>query len=112
MTVKEFLEKKNYTIMNNREKINVADLYDQEITFEDFEIREDESGKEYAVVTVKEFPDKFFFAGKVLTDIVKELLETFGDAVHTMMNDEDIKFKLTQKKTKKGQIYTNVTFVD
>ena len=114
MTLKDFIKEQKNHLMNNKEKIETKDIVDREITLDDFEIMSGSNGESYAVVTLKEFPDKFIFAGKVLTDNIIKMYNEFGDALHAMMSDEDIKIRLTTKKAKSGKknSYTDVEFLN
>jgi hypothetical protein len=66
-------------LMQNREKMETIDVLESlTLTMDGCDLVT-KDGNEFAVVTFAEFPDNFYFAGKILTDIVK--------AVYTMEDE-------------------------
>lgn len=94
-------------IMNERDKGETDDLIGIIVTLNDYGFLTGDAG-EYAVFTVQEDPNEFFFGGKVLTDALKEFdADGYGDDIR----ENGLPMLLTKKKTKDGKkTYTAVLF--
>lgn len=92
--------------MNDRSKGDINKLVGEAIHIDDFGFIKGRDG-EYAVVSVKEHPTEFYFAGLALTDICRQVnIDN--------MRDEFAKqpIVLSIKKSKNGRNYMAVDFVD
>lgn len=113
MTIKEYIEKKNRTakLIKGKTKIETSDIIGKEITLIGYGFMTD-NGKEYAVVTLKEFPDNFLFCGKVLTDEIRKLEEEFGDDLNDILASGEVRVILKTQSSKNGRKYTSADFLE
>lgn len=113
MTIKEYIEKKNRTarLIKGKTKIETSDVIGKEITLIGYGFMTD-NGKEYAVVTLKEFPDNFLFCGKVLTDEIRKLEEEFGDDLNDILASGEVRVILKTQSSKNGRKYTSADFLE
>lgn len=95
-------------LMDGREKGDTNELLGTINTITDYGFLPNDAGEPYAVFTVKERPDKFYFGGAVLTARLSDLeAEGYHDAVIA----EGLPILLTTAKGKKSnRSYTNVEF--
>lgn len=95
-------------IMKNREKLETIDVLESMTLTLDAVDMMTKDGNEFAVVTFKEFPDGFYFGGKVLTDLVKMIYEECeaesGKPIE--LADANIELVAERKKAKSGRMYT------
>lgn len=96
------------TFMEGREKRDLKELLNQEITITDFAFLNGADGK-YAVFTIKEDDNSFYFSSSVLTS-------RFIDIEHEGLKEEvqrdGLKIILKEKKSKDtGRTYIAVEFV-
>ena len=105
-------------IMKGKTKIDVDELYGEEITINgfDFMTATDKSGesKEFAICTYEENPDVFFFAGTVLTKICKTWAAEYDsteEASDALKADGGVAIVMDKGKTKNGNKVTLVTIV-
>lgn len=105
--------KKNFGSLSKKynlkemKKLETSDLVGQEVTIEDGEIVGSD-GKEFCIVTFKEYPGAYYFGGMVLTDLVRSILtdpEAYDDLQH-----DGMPIKLTIEKSKEN--HRNYTSVD
>lgn len=101
-------------IMENKDRITVDDIisnYPDGVTITGFDMLNGEKG-DYAVCVYAEDPDKFFFAGAILTKIVTKWIKAFdGDidnASHTLGDNGGVKMRFKHGRTKRGQQLTLV----
>lgn len=113
MTIKEYIEKKNRTakLIKGKTKIETSDVIGKEITLIGYGFMTD-NGKEYAVVTLKEFPDNFLFCGKVLTDEIRKLEGEFGDDLNDILASGEVRVILKTQSSKNGRKYTSADFLE
>lgn len=113
MTIKEYIEKKNRTakLIKGKAKIETSDVIGKEITLIGYGFMTD-NGKEYAVVTLKEFPDNFLFCGKVLTDEIRKLEEEFGNDLNDILASGEVRIILNTQNSKNNRKYTSVDFLE
>ena len=94
-------------LMEGRDKGDTEELLGQDSTITDYGFLPNEAGEMYAVFTVKERPNKFYFGGTVLTDrLFKFEQEGYHDAIVT----EGLPVRLTSKKSKNNRTFVNVEF--
>lgn len=112
MTLAEKLKARQETagspIMKDREKLETIDVLESmTLTLDAVDIMT-KDGNEFAVVTFKEFPDGFYFGGKVLTDLVKMIYEESGieEGKPLTVADDNIELIAERKKSKNGRMYT------
>lgn len=95
-------------LMEGREKGDTKELIAQVTTITDYGFLPNEAGEPYAVFTVKERPNKFYFGGSVLT---ARLTELESDGYHDTIVSEGLPMLMTEAKSKKSnRAYTNVKF--
>lgn len=112
MTLAEKLRARQETagspIMKDREKLETIDVLESmTLTLDAVDIMT-KDGNEFAVVTFKEFPDGFYFGGKVLTDLVKMIYEESGieEGKPLTVAEDNIELIAERKKSKNGRMYT------
>ena len=95
-------------LMEGREKGETDELIATVCTIKEYGFLPNEAGEPYAVFTVKEIPDKFFFGGSVLT---ARLTELEADGYHNVIVEEGLPVLMTKAKSKKNKReYVNVEF--
>lgn len=95
-------------LMEGREKGETSELLATVCTITDYGFLPNEAGEPYAVFTVKEIKDKFFFGGSVLT---ARLTELEADGYHDVIVEEGLPVLMTNAKSKKSnRAYVNVEF--
>lgn len=112
MTLREALQKAQSVrvspIIGDRTKLATEEIIGLELTVNAVDLTE-KDGETFAIVTFDEFPEGFYFGGKVLTDIVCSVYEILGrnltDTI-TLADDEKFKVKATRQKSKNGRFYT------
>lgn len=104
--LKEMLKEKHSglsPLMKEREKLDTeaALTYDC-LTLSKVHLVSDSDGGMYAVVVFKECPDKFYFGGVVLTEIVIDLYKFIGQDFSEVLDveDENIELIVTERKSK------------
>ena len=113
MTLAEKLKARQETagspIMKDREKLETIDVLESMTLTLDAVDLMTKDGNEFAVVTFKEFPDGFYFGGKVLTDLVKMIYEESGieTGKPLTVKDDNIELIAERKKSKQGRNYTS-----
>ena len=102
-------------IMKDKTKVDVDELYDEEITITgfDFLTSTDKSGetKEFAVCTYAEDPGAFFFGGTIITKICKAWMADYDspeECSQALAEDGGVVIKMSKGKTKNGNKITNV----
>ena len=105
-------------IMKGKTKVDVDELYGQEITITGFDLMRgtDKSGeeKEFCVCTYAEDPEAFFFGGTILTKICKSWLADFSscaEASEALADEGGVVIVMSKGKTKNGNKITNVEIV-
>ena len=93
--------------MEGREKGETKDLVGNVTTITEYGFLPNEKGGQFAVFTVKERPDKFYFGGMVITD---QLAQLEAEGYHEAINAEGLPMLMTEKKSKNKMTYTNVEF--
>jgi hypothetical protein len=101
-------------LMTNRDKLETKDVIGEELTLTEYDIVN--SGKNtYGVCVFAEYPDKFLFAGTVLTDLLCSLQQEFGDEGRADLKENGLKLKLstqTAKKANDSGMKSNYTAVE
>lgn len=72
MDFKKFNKRKHTVDIDNRKQIKAIDLVGETLTVRDFAIVKTKNG-DSAIVLVDEYPEQFFFAGKVLTGLLSDI---------------------------------------
>lgn len=93
-------------LMQGRTKGEAAELIGQVVTIRDYGFLNGDTG-EYAVFTVDEEPQQFFFGGSVLTEQLQEMEK---DGYHAEIQADGLPMALVTRKSKKGRDYTGVIF--
>lgn len=113
MNITEWAKKRNAKgfKFDDRIKGKTEDILDKELTLIDYEFHTNARG-EYVTVIFEEFPEHFFFGGKVLTDFVKDLENEFGELeAHKQVLADGVKLSLTTAKSRAGFSYTKVNII-
>jgi len=93
-------------LMQGREKGNTEALLNTPVTINDFDYLEGDDGT-YAVFTIKEDTQQFYFGNSILTGHLQELeAKGFKNAVQ----GEGLPTLFEQKRSKQNRTYTKVTF--
>lgn len=83
----------------------------EKVTLDDYGFIKGESGDEYVVLSLMEYPKHFFFGGSVVTSKIQELDVTLDDAEKAAIKEDGIPVLFEQKAAKKGKrTYTSITF--
>ena len=93
--------------MDGKTKGELKELMGQVSTITEYGFLPSDKGGSYAVFTVKERSDKFYFGGMVLTDQLEQLE---AEGYHEAIVAEGLPVLFEEKKSKNKQTYTNVTF--
>lgn len=115
MLFKDFAKEKTTIsrLMEGREKGATKDVVGEVLTLADFDIVKNSQGF-YTICIYKEYPDKFFFGGQIITEIITEAVDKFGeDSVREDIVKDPIQWVLEDCKSKSGvNSYTRVTIID
>ena len=100
------------SIMTGKSKVDVSNIimaYPEGISVNGSSIIKGKDG-EYAVITFTEDESSFFFAGKVLTEIVQKWIEISGseEQMNEELKKEPVLIRLYDAKNKSGRTYTGV----
>lgn len=122
MNLREFakMQKMISPLMDGREKIDTKDVIGQELTLIDFDLVTPATAKPYAVCVFAEYPDKFLFAGTVMTDLLFKIADEYGDRYAEELGAVGglkIRLKTVKAKTKNPENnmcnnYTDVEILD
>jgi len=93
--------------MEGREKGDPKTLLGLISTIADYGFLKGDDSRDYVVFITKEFSDKFFFGGTVLTDQLQQLE---AEGYHETIVEEGLPFLMTEKKSKNNRSYVNVEF--
>lgn len=100
-------------LMVGRTQLTTDDIVGETLTVEEFDIIA-MNGKQYAIVVFKEYPDRYYNGGMVLTKIVLNWIADFdGDIIATseaLQKSGGVQFKFNVGKTKDGK--RNLTTVE
>lgn len=105
-------------IMDGRKRLSMDDVissYPNGVTVDGFDIIHDSKNGDYSVVTFAEDSNKFFFGGKVLTNIVHGWIAVFdGDiekASSALKDSGGVKMQFSHGRTKNGNNLTTVKII-
>ena len=93
--------------MEGREKGDTAELLGQDSTITQYGFLPNEAGEVYAVFTVKERSDKFYFGGTVLTD---RLIKLDQDGYRAEIEAEGLPVRMNNKKSRNNRTFVDVIF--
>lgn len=93
--------------MEGRVKGDTQELVGQISTINEYGFLPNEAGEMYAVFTVAERSDKFYFGGTVITD---RLYKFEQEGYHAEINAEGLPIRMSMKKSKGNRTYTDVVF--
>ena len=104
-------------LMDNRQKIDTADLVGQELTIRDFDMVNDNKGKPFIIYIMDEYENSFAFGGQVITNMFAELIQQYGlEDVREEVQENGLKVKLStvQSKSKNAEngMYNSYTKVE
>ena len=94
-------------LMEGKDKGDTKELLGQVSTITDYGFLPNEAGEMYAVFTVKERANKFYFGGSVLTD---RLFKLEGEGYHDAIVAEGLPVLLAEKRSKNNRTFVNVEF--
>lgn len=93
--------------MEGRDKGDTKELLGQDSTINQYGFLPNEAGEVYAVFTVKERSDKFYFGGTVITD---RLLKLDQDGYRAEIELEGLPVRMSEKKSRNNRSFVNVVF--
>lgn len=96
-------------IMSGREKIDVHDVLDMNLTVDEYDFLEGSDGK-YVVITTVEYPNNFIYGSSVVTQAFLELEEAFTVDEINLLLQRGITFKLTELTSKNKRKYIKISF--
>lgn len=96
------------SLMDGKEKGANIEIEDKVVTLNDYEFRKDERGETYAVYTVKEIENTFFFSGM---DLSQKLITLDEEGYKEEIKKQGLPMKLHKLKTKKGREFYTVDFL-
>ena len=100
-------------LMVGRTQLTTEDIVGETLTVEEFDIIA-MNGKQYAIVVFKEYPDRYYNGGMVLTKICLNWIDDFdGDIIATseaLKKSGGVTFKFNTGKTKDGK--RNLTTIE
>lgn len=108
-TLKDKLKEKHSglsPLMTNREKAESDEIMSFEaLTLSAVHVVSNGDGSLFAVVVFKEIPNKFYFAGMVLTGIVLDIYKLLGAEISEVLNveDEEITLSAASRKSPKSR---------
>lgn len=110
MRLKDFAKKLNegnsIKFMEGRTKGELEEIKDKVLTINNFSFIKNEDG-EYAVFTVAEIPDSFYFGGLVITDNLKKIEE---EGLKEEVEKEGLPVLINQRKSKNKKLYYSIEF--
>ena len=111
MSLRDFAKKLNEGItikfMEGRTKGELEEIKDKNLTINNFAFLKNEEG-EYAVFTVAEIPDSFYFGGLVITDYLKKIEAEEG--LKEEVEQQGLPVLITQRKSKNKKLYYAIEF--
>lgn len=115
MNIKEIAKNatmgKGCPLMDGRTNVGTECVIDKVVHVDGMWLMQGKDG-EYSVYTVTELPNDFLFGGKVMTDLLKDLLEQCSlDELNAELQGDPLAIKLTTKRSKNGRPYTAVEIV-
>lgn len=110
MNLKEFAKTltNSLPIMEDREKENLCELYGEAVKILDFGYLKDKDGKEFVCFIIEQRPQKFYFAGQVLTDMLQRIEQ---EGYKEELQKEGFWVKLEEKKSGNNRNYTAVNIL-
>ena len=96
--------------LGNRSQVSTDMILDKELTITDFSMAKTKNG-ECAIVIFQEMPDNFYFAGTVLTGILKDISKDDFDMRELRKNGMKIKLFKSENKDK-TRTYVNVDILN
>lgn len=93
-------------LMEGKEKGDIDDLMDKVVTINGYGFLQGDTGN-YAVFTVKEDDENFYFGGMVITDALEELE---GDGYRSEILQDGLPIRLSKKMSKNKRNYTSCEF--
>lgn len=106
-------------LMEEREKLDNSEIIaaGDVVTIDAFDLARDENGDMYGIYTLAEYPDRFVFGGKILTEIFKTWAKRFdGDceaASKELHKQGGVKMTMNQRPTRDNKRTVTIpTFID
>ena len=96
-------------IVDGMVQLETSELLGKTVTVINVDLIQTKNG-ECGVMLFREFEDSFYFAGSVLTDLCKRLLED-PEAMDELKTD-GLQIAIFTAKSKTGRTYTSFDFVD
>ena len=110
MSLRDFAKNLNegnsIKFMEGRTKGDLSEIADKNVTINNFNFLKNEEG-EYAVFTVAEIPDSFYFGGLVITDSLRKIEE---EGYKEEVEKVGLPVIISQRKSKNKKLYYAVEF--
>ena len=105
--IKEQTQSATSALMQGRDTLDTVELLKYaELTLDSVDLVTTDDGSFYSVVTFDELPDRFYFGGKVLTDIVTAIYNvTESETGYPVKINEPVKVSCTMERSKNGRTY-------
>ena len=98
---------RNSTIdLEGKTQLKKEEVLDIELTINDYSFARTSNG-ETSVILFEEKPDKFFFGGKVITNLLKDI-DDDPEAVKALKEEEGLKVRFFNSTARSGKDYVNV----
>ena len=101
---------KDSILNDSMEQLKTADVVGKELTINNVDIITKKDGTRLSVFTFTEYPDSFYFGGKILTELAETLIA--DDAALLEIKDKGCKIKIFNQNAKNGRTFVNFAFVD
>lgn len=104
-TAKEIVNGSLSPIMENREKLDTADIVGEELHVIDYDFADMADGSHFVIVVFAEYPDNYYSAGHIMTKLFNKMEESFGEEIlhKELQKDGGLGIKLSASKTKDGK---------
>lgn len=106
-------------LMEGRDKLDNSEIIaaGNAVTIDAFDLTHDDKGEVYGIYTLAEYPERFVFAGMILTEIFTEWLQDYNGDCEAASADlkklGGVKMELEQRPTRDGKRTVTVPkFID
>lgn len=103
----KLFKNESVSFIENKTKGELLELVKKEITINNVGFLKGTDG-EYAVFTIKEYPDKFYFASSVITSNLKELVE---EGYLEDIKNEGLKCKIDMRVSQNKRKYYTIEYI-
>lgn len=104
-TAKEIVNGSLSPLMDNREKLDTADIVGEELHVMDYDFADMADGSHFVIVIFSEYPNNYYSAGAIMTKLFDQMQESLGeDILHEeLRKDGGLGIRLEASKTKDGK---------